>query len=112
MKTFKNQSRQGDVLISRINELPDNAIPQSKKGNDWTIAHSETGHHHVVSNNGVNFYESANDPLQAYLVVENKVELRHLKEFDKHETQAIPKGIYSLRRQRQQSIEGWERVAD
>lgn len=105
-------SRQGDVLIMRINELPSDAIQQEKKGKEWIVAHSETGHHHVISNQSVNFYEAANDPLQAYLVVDNDVELRHLRSFDTHESQIISKGIYRIRRQRQRGIEGWERVAD
>lgn len=105
-------SRQGDVLIIRIDELPEDAIKQEKKGKEWIVAHSETGHHHVVANQNVNFYEVANDPLQAYLIINNDVELRHLRSFDTHETQIIGKGIYKIRRQRQNGVEGWERVAD
>lgn len=111
MKTFKDQARQGDILCIRIDKLPEDAVKQDKKGSDWVLGHSESGHHHVVSNMDTNFFEAANDPLQAYLVVNKPVHFRHLKT-DGHETQLYSKGIYKIRRQRQQGVEGWERVAD
>jgi len=120
MKTFNNMSRQGDILIIKVNDIPakskkidfDFAEKKVKDNSDWVLAHSETGHHHVVNSEFVNYFESANDPLSLFIEVKKDVELRHLRGFDTHESQIISKGKYHIRKQRRKSVEGWERVAD
>lgn len=112
MKTFDKQGRQGDVLITRIDELPKDVKPSHATQGQFIVAHSETGHNHVVADKGVTMYEAANDPFTAYLVVDDEAELKHLRSFDTHESHILSKGVYRIRRQRQMGIEGWERVAD
>lgn len=117
MRTFKNQAAQGDLLIRRIDAIPQGAKPMQSEKGQFIVAHSETGHHHVIAERpGVQVY-STDDPLVSYLRVIEATEqtealLEHLRTFDTHETIAIPPGDYELRRQREYTPEGWRRVAD
>lgn len=115
MKTFLNQAAQGDLLIRRIESLPQNVkVHQGSNDGYFIVAHSETGHHHVIeAKPGVEVF-GGEDPLVAYLRVMDQVEvtLEHLREFDKHESLLIKGGTYEVRRQREYTPEGWRRVAD
>lgn len=83
----------------------------------FIVAHSETGHHHVIAERpGVQVY-TTDDPLVSYLQViaatdETKALLEHLRDWDTHETISIGAGCYELRRQREYAPEGWRRVED
>lgn len=112
MKTFENQAAQGDILIRRIESLPNDAEKQSASEGQYVVAHSETGHHHTVSEKGVSFYHAANDPMIMYLVTEETADLVHNRNFDTHETIRFRPGIYEIRRQREYTPEGWRRIAD
>jgi len=113
MKTFNRCGAQGDCLIIAINELPDDAIKQEAENGNHIVAHSETNHHHVLPEQGVNIFQSANDPFMLYAVIEDEyADLTHLRSFDTHETLRIKKGIYEIRKQREYTPEGWRRVAD
>jgi hypothetical protein len=112
MKTFKKSAAQGDILIRRISKLPDNVVKQKDEKGRHIVAHSETGHHHTVQANGVDFYHAANDPMIMFLVVDNEADLIHNRSFDTHEPLRFDKGIYEIRRQREYTPEGWRRVAD
>lgn len=117
MRTFKDQAAQGDLYIRRIDAIPDNAKPMVAEKGNFIVAHSETGHHHVIAERpGVQVY-TTDDPLVSYLQVIEATEqtealLEHLRNFDTHETIAIPPGNYELRRQREYTPEGWRRVED
>jgi hypothetical protein len=114
MKTFKNQAAQGDMLIRRIDKLPADAVAAKSEGADYVLAHSETGHNHVVKKKpGVEFYQHANDNFIAWLVVDNtECLVEHMRGFDTHETIKFPPGIYEIRRQREYIPEGFRRAAD
>lgn len=117
MKSFKTQAAQGDMLIRRIDALPLAAKPESAKAGVFVLAHSETGHNHVVLERpNVKFY-STDDPLVSYLEVIEATDMaealiEHLRTWDTHETISVSPGIYEVRRQREYSPEGWRRVAD
>lgn len=113
--TFVNCAAQGDMLITRVEKLPDGLTVVQPEGGNFILTHSETGHHHVTrAEPGVQLYQSANDPLLAYLVVDNtkSTEVRHLREFDTHKTLRIDSGVYRINRQREDSPEGWRRALD
>jgi len=113
MKSFKNQAAQGDMLIRRIDALPKNAIKAKSENGSYVLAHSETGHNHVVKeSDGVTFYQHANDNFIAYLVVNNEAKVEHMRGFDTHETINFGKGIYEIRRQREYTPEGFRRAQD
>lgn len=116
IKTFDKQARQGDMLLTRIDALPDDVVNAKPDDDVYVCAHSETGHNHVMKTQGVQMFEAANDPLIAYLVVDNDVEggaqLTHMRDFKTHDPIWVKNGIYRINRQRQSSPEGWVRAAD
>lgn len=106
---------QGDVLIRPCAELPDNLKPGEKCGSDYVVTHSETGHHHVMrAEEGVEFFEHANDNNRAYLVINKpNVDLVHMRQHDTHETFRFANpGIYEIIRQQEHPHEGWRRALD
>lgn len=117
MKTFKNRAAQGDLYIRRVEALPSGVTPAKAEAGQFVLAHSETGHNHVLAARpNVKFY-GTDDPLLSYLEVieatdEAEAVIEHLRSWDTHESLAVPPGIYEIRRQREYSPEGWRRVAD
>ena len=59
-------ARQGDALLISIDAIPADAIQVESDG-DHVIAHSETGHNHILKSRAVNFFMAPNDPLTGYL---------------------------------------------
>jgi hypothetical protein len=116
-RTFKNQAAQGDLLLRRIEKLPPNLKTASVENGTFIVAHSETGHNHVIdARPNVKVYDTE-DVLLSYLEVIEATDatetlLRHLRGHDTHETISISPGIYELRRQREYTPEGWRRAAD
>lgn len=117
MKSFTKIAAQGDLLIRRIEKLPEGLTQCGVENGKYIVAHSETSHHHVIeARPNVRVLDSA-DPLVSYLEVVEATDttetlLEHLRSFDTHETIAIPPGTYEIRRQREYTPEGWRRVAD
>lgn len=117
MKTFKNIAAQGDLLIRRIGALPSQAAEIMPEAGKYVVAHSETGHNHVIeAQQNVKLF-SVGDPMTSYLQVLEACDttetiLEHLRTFDTHESLLIPPGFYELRRQREYVPEGWRRVED
>lgn len=100
MKTFSKQGRQGDVLFTRIAAIPAGARVQKFEG-ATIVAHSETGHHHAFAKGcGVTYYVT-NDPMVAYLSVEEPSLLEHHRSFDTHAGFVFEPGCYELRRPRE-----------
>lgn len=112
MKTFDKCAAQGDILIIKIESLPDDVIKNKPDNNKHIVAHSETGHHHTIKSHGVDFYNAANDSMIMYLVVKEQAELIHNRSFDTHESISFAPGIYEVRRQREYIPNGWRRVED
>jgi hypothetical protein len=110
----KTQAAQGDMLIERVAELPKDVVPVAAENGKFIVAHSETGHHHVVKEQtGVKFYQSANDNFTCWLVVDNvKCLIEHERSFDTHKPLGLKDGIYRVRRQREYIPEGFRRAAD
>lgn len=125
MKHFNRVSAQGDMLIIKLDSvtlpwlgLTEEGIPKDAKqmmpeNGSLIIAHSETGHHHAVSaQDAQGFRPAANDDMILYLAAQNKVDFRHLRSFDTHETIRANPGNYQIRRQREYTPRGWRRVED
>lgn len=117
MKTFVNCAAQGDLYIRRIEKLPENAKPIKAENGRYVVAHSETGHDHIIAESAnVTLYTTEN-PMISYLQVIEATDatetlIEHLRTFDTHESIAIPPGIFEIRRQREYTPEGWRRVED
>lgn len=119
MKTFTKMAAQGDFIIQRISDLPKNvALEQVKPENGQIIvAHSETGHNHVMEAERVQAFVPAGtkeaDIYEIFLLVGDKgAEINHLRSFDTHETLGVSPGVYRVRRQREYTPEGFRRAAD
>ncbi len=117
MKTFKNLCAQGDLFMRRIAVLPNGVKPINAEKGRFVVAHSETGHDHIIAERpNVKLYTTG-DPMISYLEVIEATDqaetlLEHLRSFDTHETISIPPGNYEIRRQREHTPEGWRRVED
>jgi hypothetical protein len=119
MKTATRMAAQGDVLFRRVGGVP----PAAKKhAHDGTVivAHSETGHHHVIVSRDVDLY-STDDPLISVLHLKCAfADVQHLRSHDTHETLRLfgsesEDTYFEVRRQREYtepSPEPWNKVVD
>lgn len=113
MKIIHTQGAQGDVMFRRLDALPDDATPATAEQGQFVVAHSETGHNHIVMERPGVTYFSAMDELRSYLVVEgDPAPVEHQRSFDTHETFGLAPGIWEVRRQREYTPEGFRRAAD
>lgn len=114
MSKFNNTAAQGDIFFIKVDSLPGDAVKQKDKNKEYVVAHSESGHCHVISSDDVDFYESANDPFECYLVVHKETNIVHLKTGpDRHKDITFkPGNVYRVRRQGEEGPEGWRRAID
>jgi hypothetical protein len=105
MKTIRSMAAQGDVLFRRVAAIPNSARERPRAG-PLVVAHSETGHDHVIHASAVTLFETA-DPLVCFLRLDSPfADVEHLRPYDTHETLRLlgdPGGsaFYELRRQRE-----------
>jgi len=118
MKTFKNCAAQGELLFTRVDDLPAEIVKVEAKEPDFIVGHSETGHHHVMSSQDVEYFhamaanDNSIDEFVSYLKVKRPTELRHLRSFDTHESIQFAPGIYRINRQREYTMEGFRKALD
>lgn len=113
MKTVTTRpSFQGDLCIRRIDQIPSGVSISSAQNGVHVLAHSETGHHHVVQERAAQMFIDQTNAFIAYLDVAEPTELEHLRSFDTHEALHLEPGKYEVRRQREYVPEGWRRAAD
>ena len=112
MRTFKNQAAQGDVFFERIEEMPEGLELAKLDNGNFVVAHSESGHNHVIDSRNAQLFIDKTNQFIAYLKVMAPAELKHLRDHDTHETLAFEPGIYRIRRQREATPEGWQKAQD
>jgi hypothetical protein len=119
MKTFEKTAAQGDVVFRVVDSIPDDVREVPPQGGVHIVAHSETGHHHIVRAAGVSMFEAPGNPLVAYLRCAPGVdfEVEHQRDFDTHAP--LRRGgntngptVIEVRRQREWAPEGWRRAVD
>ena len=111
MKKINKVGAQGDVMFVRVDGLPDNACADDQRG-EIIVAHSETGHHHVIER-GAKMYTVPENPLIAYLEVQIEMaKLIHKRPHDTHQTLGLGRGVWKIYRQREYTPEGWRLVQD
>lgn len=114
VQVYETQGGQGDVYFVRVDRVPDGfaALPRDKP---LVLAHSESGHDHVVDPTEAILYEGS-DPLVAYLVLDSDVaNVHHQKTYDYHHTDGLGGGVgavWQVRRQREYDPAGDRRAAD
>lgn len=117
MKIIGQPFFQGDLGAVEIDALPDGMMLAAPTRGEHILAHSETGHHHVVeARTDVRVWHDPSDPLTSYLMVGDAalpLPLIHKRATDTHAPQFfLPGKLYQLRRQREAAPEGWRRAAD
>lgn len=92
--------RHGEAFLSPID--PDEVPKESKKikvtkHTEFIVAHSESGHHHVLEadTKEVEFEAILNTETdELYFRLFEPAKLKHQKNHDKHKTLDVPKGTY------------------
>lgn len=85
-----NQIQQGDVLIKRINKLPDGIKKKERDNGSIILAYGEvTGHAHRIIDVDAMFYEKDG---KLYLHNETPVQLKH----EEHNQITIEPGIWEI----------------
>lgn len=112
MQTFKTQAAQGDFLITRVAALPKQAEPVCEEDGVAILAHSETGHHHVIDARAATLYRLPEELYEAFLVVERPAVIEHRRAWDTHEALKVEPGLYRINRQREYVPEGYRLAAD
>jgi gentisate 1,2-dioxygenase len=112
-----NCARQGDVMFVRVKSLPKNTKQITPEQGHFVLAHSETGHNHVMEAKPNVKVFGTDNPMISYLqIVEAQEEtenfIEHLRSFDTHQPIAFSEGIYRVINQRESAPEGWRRAAD
>jgi hypothetical protein len=110
MKIVENCAFQGDIMIRRVEKLPEGVTKQK----DLVVTHSETGHNHVAVGKAERWQK---DGMLSYLVAKGPVKIEHHRPWDTHETLELlydggPEVVWEIRRQREHAPEGWRRVED
>lgn len=115
MKTFERVAAQGELRFLRLPrsfKVPAGATKVEAQNGRVIVGHSETGHHHVMDAGCTTMFRLPDSILDCLLVVDQPDELKHLREFDTHETLAFEPGIYKVTTAREHTPEGWRRTAD
>lgn len=113
MKTFKKQAAQGDVFFEKIDQLPDGLEKAKPKNGNIVVAHSETGHSHVIDSRAADLLIDQTNQFIAYLDIKKDCTIEHLRNHDKHESIAFKKGDrVRVRRQREYIPEGFRKAQD
>lgn len=101
---------QGDLNIFECHEIPGNLV--ESKADQHVLAHSETGHNHVIDANCARVFNDPDNEFVSYLEVKKTADIVHLRSFDTHTTIRIPPGTYRITRQREYTPEGYRRAID
>lgn len=116
MKTFTRMAAQGDFLIIKIDKIPSDVENMKTENGVYVVAHSETGHNHVMERTNVEAFIPKNtkedDLYELFLSVKAPSEINHLRSHDTHETLLVPPGNYIVKRQREYTPEGFRKAAD
>jgi hypothetical protein len=105
---------QGDMLIIPGATIPTTAKAAKAENGVYIVAHSETGHHHVIDRKRAEVFEAADDSFVAYIrTMGDGADIEHKREFHTHETVRLPpNSTFEIRRQREYVPEGFRRAAD
>lgn len=109
---FKKQAAQGDLLLRKIDLLPEGLKQASAENGKFIVAHSETGHHHTVLEKSAQLLIDQTNEFIAYLDVKEDTQVTHERSYDTHAPIEIKKGLYEIRRQREYVAEGFRRAQD
>ena len=116
MKIVKNVAAQGEMLIRRVSGFKDKAEAMKSENGKFILAHSETGHHHVIDRENVSVSTQTENVPEGMgilqMIVEAPSTIEHLRTTDTHEPLMLGEGLWEIRLQREYTPEGYRRVAD
>ncbi len=113
MKVFNKICAQGEAMFIKGDfSIPKGAEKISPENGNCVIAHSETGHHHVMNAEFATLYKLPDSILECLLVVEKETTLEHLRPHDTHESILFSPGTYKVRYGREYTPQGWRRSED
>lgn len=94
---FKKRAvRHGELLLIPVDELPTDAV-EVFTGNEYILAHSETGHHHVAVGELTVFRPVGADSPDLFVKVHAPSRIEHRKTVEAHETKILRPGLYIAR---------------
>lgn len=114
-KSFNRVGAQGELRFIRLPddyEIPPGAIEVGPVNGQIIVGHSETGHHHVMTAERVKMFRLPGSITDCLLIVDKPDELRHLREYDTHESLKFQEGKYKAITGREYTPEGWRRSQD
>ncbi len=86
----QNQHQQGDVLLRKVDAIPEGAKPVVREGGRLILARGEaTGHHHAIASKDASLFELDG---VLYLDVRDPVVIEH----EEHGPQTLPPGTYRV----------------
>lgn len=93
---------QGDVLFLRVDAPVPGGLTEAPRGPDgYVVAHSETGHHHVIRDGGARLFLSSDRMVDILEVTSSGATVEHLRSYDTHAPRTLAPGVWEVRRQRQ-----------
>ena len=115
MKAIDKIGCQGDVLFRRVSQVPQAYMRLPQKAS-YIVAHSETGHHHTIADASVVMFSDPSDQLVCYLQLgDGPCEVVHQRSWDTHEALRLlgsQGDVWEVRRQREYTPAGWQRIED
>lgn len=94
MKEAKNkQVEHGEVWLQPVRKLPKGKTETLKS---FIVAHSETGHHHVLESDTGFEVMTVGEKKELYLRLFEPGKIVHQKQVDKHKTLPVYPGIYKV----------------
>jgi hypothetical protein len=112
MKTVKTMAAQGDVMFIKVDNLPENLEMAKAENGKFVVAHSETGHNHVIDSRNAQLLIDKTNAFVAYIKISKPTEVEHQRSFDTHESLLLTPGNYQVRRQREYVPEGFRKAQD
>ena len=111
MKKYGNKPvAQGDIYISHfpdVTEPPSGASRLAPEKGMYILAHSETGHHHVVKESpDVMIWKVS--PTEFWVEAKKRVPVEHLRPTLPHESIELRTGFTKIKRQREKIPGGWQ----
>jgi len=110
MKFIPPYCAQGDLNIFSVASIPEGPERIDPENGVYVLAHSETGHHHVIDGATVRVFKE--DEFISYLDVKEEASITHLRSFDTHHPITLPPGNYRITRQREYTPKGYRIAAD
>lgn len=117
-RKFRNLSSQGDVFLMRVKEIPSDAtqIKPTQEDGSYIVAHSESGHHHILEATKPDFlsvFRDVSGRLFAEVREGSSALLWHNKsDKTKHNPIEVPAGSFQIKRAKEYTPQGMRQVAD